>query len=152
MSAIEIIEKMYEDYKKYVQKDEKIANVRYLIKQLVDDSVLSVNPNKADSFIEFNEEGEAVAVITCSLTDPVKKKIQEVLNYSPFRAFEIRVETGKEQIKYDDDISFFEEFLKDLGFKFLTSNGYRYADLELSRFQRAVAYLRFYRQLDDDDC
>jgi len=148
MNAIEIIEKMYEDYKRHVQKDEKIADVRYLIKQLVDNSVLSVNPDKADSFIEFNEDGEAVAVITCSLTDPIKKKIQEVLDYSPFRSAEIRIETGKEE-EYDDDIFFGEEFLRNVGFKFSTSNGYRYADLELQRFQRAVAYLRFFRQLDD---
>jgi len=149
MSAIEIIEKMYEDYKKYVQKDEKIADVRYLIKQLVDNSVLSVNPEKADSFIEFNEDGEAVAVITCSLTDPVKKKIREVLDHSPFRAAEIRIETGKEQTEDDDGIYSEEELLWRLGFRFTSSNRHRYAELELSRFQRATAYLRFYRQLDD---
>ena len=145
MNTMEIIEKIHRDWKNAVQKDKKIADVCYLIRKLVDEGVLKVNPDEAEDYITFEEDDEAIAVFTYSITNTVKQKIQEVLDDSPFSAAEIRIETRKEQTE-NNDISSGEESLRKLGFRITSEDGWKYAKLELAKFQKATAYLSFHRR------
>ena len=151
MSAIEVIEKMYKDWSEEAQKD-KIADVCYLVNRLTEEGILCVNPNEAERYVELNEDGEAVATFVFTITESVERKIQKVLDDSPFSVAGIHIETRKEEIKNDydyDNTSGEEKLLRKLGFRIISKNKHRYAELFLEKYRRAIACLRFCERFDD---